>query len=1112
MQSIQLYIKDENNVFQEIELFKDESVTLNQSIQDVQDISKIFTDYTQTFSIPASKINNKIFKHFYNYYIQGFDAREKKDAKIELNFEPFKTGKIKLEGATLKDNKPQTYKLTFYGSIVNLKDILGDKTLKTLNYFDNATFEYSAANVKNLMSNAGTLRLNSGVWTESILFPLISHTDRLYYDSGNEVVNANGLANIAFSSSSVQQGVLYTQLKPAIRALLIFKAIEDQYPQIKFSDDFLSQDNEAFYNLFLWLNEKKGDIVQVDEDLIVPFRSFSNVNYTSKSQQEDNLRDFVIVESSGSFTVSNTGRKKDLYGRFNCTTSSSLSYNVTLNKDGELFQEFSGLTGQTSFIINNLEVPTGTYTFGVSSSSAGTFKGEFEILKGETGLFNGEDLKVSFESIVSIGSNETYVVKDHLPKIKIIDWMTGIFKMFNLTAFVNVDNVIEVKTLDEFFAGTTEDPIAYYDITKNVDKSKTQIDSVLPYNQIDFKYKGLDTFLAKDHLERFGTEWGTLKYKNTEFEGKTFKVELPFEHMKYEKLVNQTGNVPTTVLLGWAVDDNRAAKVTKPLLFYPVKATSFNTGVGTPTPIAFLNGSSKESVSEFFMPSNSNTFNNIGNLNFSAEMNEYALSPASKTLFDVYYKTYITDLFKKERRLTKLSAYLPTAVVVKLKLSDRLIIADRVYKINKITTNFETNLSSLELINVFDEREPVRNLASDAANIDVATITADTTLITADTTDKTNFVVITDIRKVPSTIPENRPKPINNIPCPVTSATLGEVTQQTNTQTTVFFSHAITELGKICEVSTIQSYGWVFSDSATDIKTIDDIDTLKGTSGITTREFFPNQKTDGCSPKLISNLDLVRTHTTQITGLSNPATKFWRFFARTNTTSDYAKADIISKLYASSTFVSVAYSETSNMFVYEFPYIAGNNNDIRKIRIMDKDQNLIDFTGLRGNPQQIISKIVPYILEGLPMPHTSARDLSSATHPYMISSNDTRNVFYHATNRQIAINAAKAGSVGNTGATEVNLLTVSRGTDTDNTRGFNFEGITLYRNTFKGLESTLGSVGALPDGFYASELAPVSVADDSFTKQYWIDFPNRTAPNVKSVQQLNGITKNGEVN
>lgn len=1112
MQSIQLYIKDENDVYQEIELFKDESVTLNQSIQDVQDISKIFTDYSQTFSIPASKINNKIFKHFYNYYIQGFDAREKKDAKIELNFEPFKSGKIKLEGATLKDNKPQTYKLTFYGSIVNLKDILGDKTLKTLNYFNNATFEYTAANVKNLMTNAGTLKLRSDVWLESILFPLITHTDQLYFDSGNEVVNANGLANVAYSSSSVQQGVLYTQLKPAIRAILVFKAIEDQYPQIKFSEDFLSKENTQFYDLFLWLNEKKGDIVEINEDLIVPFRSFSNIDYSSKSQQSDNIRDFVIVENTGSFTVSNTGRKKDLYARFNCTSSTSQKYSITLNKDGELFQEYSDLSGQTNFIINNLEVPPGTYTLGVSSGSAGSFRAEYEILKGETGLFNNEDLKVSFESIISIASNETYVVKDHLPKIKIIDWLTGIFKMFNLTAFVNANNIIELKTLDNFFSGTTEDPIAYYDITKNVDKSKTQIDSVLPYNQIDFKYKGLDTFLAKDHLERFGTEWGTLKYKNTAFEGKTFKVELPFEHMKYEKLVNQTQNVPTTILFGWAVDDSRAAKVTKPLLFYPVKATTFNTGVSQPTPIAFLNGSSKESVSGFFMPSNSNTFNDIGNLNFSSEMNEYALRPFSKSLFEVYYKTYITDLFKKERRLTKLSAYLPTGTVVKLKLSDRFIIADKVYKINKIKTNFETNLSNLELINVFDEREPVRNLASDAANIDVSTITADTTLITSDTTDKTNFVVITDIRKVPSTIPENRPKPINNVPCPVTPSILGEVAQQTNTSSTVFFSHAITALGKICEVSTIQSYGFVFGSTLATLKASDDIDILKGTSGITTREFFPNQKTDGCSPKLISNLDLVRTHTTQITGLSNPATKFWRFFARTNTTSDYAKADVISKLYASSTFVNVAYSETTNMFVYEYNYGSLNNNERRKIRIMDKDENLIDFTGLRGNPQSIISKIVPYILEGLPMPHSSSRDLNSSTHPYLVQSNDNRNLFYHATDRQKVINAAKAGSVGNTGASIVNALAIAQGQDNVSGRDFNYEGITLYRNTFKGLESTLGNVGALPDGFYATSLSLLSVADDSYTKNYTVDFPNRNSPNVKSIQQLNGLTINGEVN
>ena len=123
MVGLELYVKDEENVFQRIELFKDESVTITQSLQDVKDIAKVFSDYSQTFNVPASKKNNRVFEHFYNYHINIFDARRKKDAKLYLNHQLFKEGKIKLEGTTLKNNKAHTYKLTFFGSGVNLKDI-----------------------------------------------------------------------------------------------------------------------------------------------------------------------------------------------------------------------------------------------------------------------------------------------------------------------------------------------------------------------------------------------------------------------------------------------------------------------------------------------------------------------------------------------------------------------------------------------------------------------------------------------------------------------------------------------------------------------------------------------------------------------------------------------------------------------------------------------------------------------------------------------------------------------------------------------------------------------------------------------------------------------------
>ena len=71
MQTLQLYIQGTR-----IDLFNDESISLTQTIQNVRDIGKVFTDFSKSFTLPASKTNNKIFKHYYN-----FDIRFRRDRK-----------------------------------------------------------------------------------------------------------------------------------------------------------------------------------------------------------------------------------------------------------------------------------------------------------------------------------------------------------------------------------------------------------------------------------------------------------------------------------------------------------------------------------------------------------------------------------------------------------------------------------------------------------------------------------------------------------------------------------------------------------------------------------------------------------------------------------------------------------------------------------------------------------------------------------------------------------------------------------------------------------------------------------------------------------------------
>jgi hypothetical protein len=288
MQKLQLYIDS-----QRVELFKDETVSLTQTIQNVRDIKKVFTEFTQTFSVPASKTNNIIFEHYYNYnIINGFDARNKVAAKLELNNLPFKDGFISLQGVDLKNNLAHTYKITFYGNTVNLKDILGDDQLSSLSQLDNYSLEYSEDNILSKFIINPKLSLNT-----EIITPLITHTQPLRYNSNSTVPDdANG--NLFYNSAFINNGVYWKELKFALKLPTIISAIQDKYTlvngyasDIVFSSDFFNNVlNTDFDDLYMWLHRKKGNVDTASEgfswttlteltetDNIPPTANFSSV-------------------------------------------------------------------------------------------------------------------------------------------------------------------------------------------------------------------------------------------------------------------------------------------------------------------------------------------------------------------------------------------------------------------------------------------------------------------------------------------------------------------------------------------------------------------------------------------------------------------------------------------------------------------------------------------------------------------------------------------------------------------------------------------------------------------------------------------------------------------
>ena len=704
MQTLQLYIDNNDGTtnaiaYERMDLFKDESVSLTQTIQNVKDIAKIFTEFTKTFTLPASPTNNKLFRHYNNFNItNGFDARNRRAAKIELNNIPFKKGTIRLEGTELKNNKIYAYKVTFFGETVNLKTLLEDDELADLTSLDSNSLTYNDSNIRNkLVSSLGT-----------IITPLITHTTQLFYDSDtNNQVNGN----LFYAGSSSANQVYWKELKYAIKLLKIVEAIETKYTiangyasNIVFSDDFFNLNNHAFSNLYMWLHRKKGD---VEPAVQVPLQYKQVTSFFLFST------DIPVTSLALGIGITITG---DLVTAPNQIFNHSLSlippnntavYNVIVYRGSTIYFQETNITGTKIYGQSDFTLTAGTFSVFIASASTITFASQnirwsISGYRGETDnqgvpLGGWTDEYRAGQFITS--TTFQFTITQQIPKMKIIDFLTSIFKMFNLTAFVNDSGTIVVKTLDSFFASSD----TVWELDQYVDTTKSQVNVALPFKEIGYQYKGLKTFLAVQFNQLENSGWGSLAYslENAKYDapGDSYLIDIPFEHMQYERLANVTGAVLTDIQWGWSVNDNKESFHGLPLIFYAVQQTNSS------TPISFgFESGSKVSLNAFIVPSNSLSLDSSTskkNIHFQNETNEYAGNTQfTETLFFDYYQTYISDVFSNARRLIKMDAYLPLKIIYNLELNDRVSIGNQQYIINSLNTNLINGKSSIELLNV----------------------------------------------------------------------------------------------------------------------------------------------------------------------------------------------------------------------------------------------------------------------------------------------------------------------------------------------------------------------------------------------------------------------------
>jgi len=694
MQVVELYISNTR-----VDLFKDESVTITDTITNAKDVAKVFTAFSQQFSLPASSTNNRIFKHYYNWNITGgFDARIKVSAILKLNGVDFKIGKVKLNSVSLKDNKAFSYKVVFFGETVTLNDTLGEDKLSALSDLDTLSLNYNSTNVK--------AKLQVDPSTNDIVAPLITHTQRLYYKS---VANTGSDGNLWYHTGSGQvheHGVLWSDLKYALRVDRIIQAIQVNYPSITFSNDFFVNTNEAYYDLFMWLHRKSGAVGNGDQVATFPTSIngwSSSGSFTCGASEVwggmSSVSTLTVCPEFASYSDTSTLFQLSL------ATTSTAEYAVEVLQNGLSIYAASGLSGNTTLSSNasggdlgSPSVSAGEWTVIITVTSAITFSNiTWTLTNNEP---NETPVTLTFPTGSFIcDTNFEFIITQQTPDIKIIDFLTGLFKMFNLVAYTKEDGSIYVDTLDEFYATSTT-----YDISKYIDVETSAVDVALPYRKMNFTYEGLKTFLAAQWEQLNVAKWGAESYEaEGGLDGGIYSVVAPFEHMQFERLLDiddSTGATQTTIQWGFCVNDNQQSYIGKPILFYPILKTG-----GATTSISFRDTPSSHSeVTSYIIPSNSVALaasTSTANINFGLMINEYTGLPNyTGTLYNNYYSSYIENLFLESSRITKYTAYLPLSIILNYTLADIFVINGKQFRINSLNINLTNNKSQIELITI----------------------------------------------------------------------------------------------------------------------------------------------------------------------------------------------------------------------------------------------------------------------------------------------------------------------------------------------------------------------------------------------------------------------------
>lgn len=746
---VQLYIKHTDDNYYLLDLEENEGINYKLTVKDLNDITKIFSPYTQSFTLKATDKNKILCGFVGNEKIQRINNAGEFDSMIYISGFIFQSGKLTFEESDYELQDQKEFKTSFASNLTSLNDKLGDLTIQDLFIDENGNFDPLVKTVwnknvlKDRMQSVKNLTLANGInfkWG----VPFISNNRVWTWDEDNLGI----VDNIAYKSVKTPDDFNFINLEEVRPAVTYMTIMRHLLLKIGTPVECPLFDKPEVKDLYAFCNSESLVVPAAAAFPLIDYTAISYTRYDTKTEIDfvplapTNSPKWLITEDSGVFKIE---RNESVFH----PTKWSDGFDLTLKFNGLVSLGQAGtnikvVLRRTSdnVVIDSQDITGDTYTFRVLDpigkptmlDQNGELFVRFEILPStlvdwtsitfktiqklrivKNVLFGTRVTKATYSATAtnntlsnSLGGNELNLITI-LPKIKCVDFLKSFFKTFNIS-------VINTGKQDQSMYWLTPSDIQevnkpyskrIVDYTNYVDVASLNKKKANQYNQYVFKH-----FDSKYYESIFGNgqRFGELTYpetaptKPTKFEVKTdysiIKQATTFNHPSSAKTCLAFTNEAPEVLDNGG---NRYSPVYEEFTLFYLQSKSLG----------------YDPVSLEYTETSNNALYNVLEASYKNSFNQKTLSFGSnefdtESLYLNYYKTFIEFLIRPNAYLSEFILNLPpneiflnfanlnqgeSQIPTGFRAQNEIIIGEQRYSLQDASIDLVTGKSKLKAIN-----------------------------------------------------------------------------------------------------------------------------------------------------------------------------------------------------------------------------------------------------------------------------------------------------------------------------------------------------------------------------------------------------------------------------